>query len=121
MMKTVAAAVVAFVLVGVPLAATVSGQADPLLTAYYADNESVLCSAYQTANGARFATYQWWLLGFVSGASHERNALKRPLARVEVARVLEMASEHCRAKPTDTLASTAVAIVKRLSEPQSRK
>lgn len=120
MRRILAAAILAFLLV-IGRAATGSVQEDSFLTAYYADNESVLCRHYQTANGARVATYQWWLLGFVSGVSHERSTLKRPLARVDVARVITLAEEHCRAKPTDTLASAAMAIVNKLSTPESRK
>jgi hypothetical protein len=97
-----------------------SPQADPFLTAYYQDNHAVLCRDYQTANGARFATYQWWLLGFVSGAGHVRNATGRPV-RVDVARVLALASDHCRAKPMDTLASAGIAIVDSLGSVQSGK
>ena len=115
-----AAAIFAFVLV-IDRAATGSVQEDSFLTAYYADNESVLCRDYQTANGARVATYQWWLLGFVSGVSHERSTSKRPLVRVDGARVIALAEEHCRAKPTDTLVSAAIAIVNTLSAQESRK
>jgi hypothetical protein len=98
-----------------------SPQEDPFLTAYYQDNQAVLCRDYQTANGARFATYQWWLLGFVSGAGHVRNAMNRPLAHVEVARAFALASDHCRAKPMDTLASAGIAIVDSLDSVQSGK
>jgi hypothetical protein len=85
-----------------------SRQEDRFLTAYYT-NEVVLCRDYETANGARLATYQWWLLGFVSGASYVSDA--RPTAPVDVKRVLALASEHCQAKPTDTLAAAAVAVL----------
>ena len=116
-----AAAVVASILVGGLWAATVRGQQDPFLTVFYGDDENVLCRDYQTANGARFATYQCWLLGFVSGAGHVSNVMNRPLARSDVARILALAADHCRAKPTDTLASAAVAIVEKLVSEQSRK
>jgi hypothetical protein len=43
------------------------------------------------------------------------------MARADVARILALASEHCRAKPTDTLASAAVAIVEKLASEQSRR
>jgi hypothetical protein len=94
---------------------------DPFLTTYYYSNQPVLCRDYQTANGARFATYQWWLLGYVSGVGHVRSATKSPLARVDVDRVLELASNHCRAKPMDTLASAAIAIVDLLGSAQTEK
>jgi hypothetical protein len=98
-----------------------SPQEDPFLTTYYQDNQLVLCRDYQTANGARFAAYQWWLLGFASGAGHVRSAIGRPLARVEVARALALASDHCRAKPMDTLTSAGIAIVDSLGSVQSGK
>ena len=41
---------------------------DSLLGDVYEDEKTVLCRDYLTANGARLATYQWWLMGFVSGA-----------------------------------------------------
>ena len=121
MRKIVAAAVVASVIVGGLRAATVSGQEDPFLSAYYRDDVKVLCRDYRTANGARFATFQWWLLGFVSGADHVSKTIKRPIAPADVARILALASDHCRTKPTDTLASAAVAIVEKLASEQSRK
>ena len=96
-----------------------SPQEDPLLTAYYNGNEAVLCRDYHTANGARFATYQWWLLGFVSGASHGSKTTKRPLPRTDVARVLKLASDHCRERPMDTLASAAIAVVAKLGAGRS--
>jgi hypothetical protein len=96
-------------------------QEDPFLTDYYNDTETVRCRDYQTANGVRFATYQWWLLGFVSGADHARRTIRRPLARVDVARILSLASDHCSAHPTDRLASAAVAVVNKLASAQIRK
>ena len=121
MRKIMAAVVVGSLIAGGLWAATVSGQEDPFLTDYYRDDVKVLCRDYQTANGARFATFQWWLLGFVSGAGHVSNATKRPMARTDVTRIFALASDHCRAKPTDTLASAAVAIVEKLASEQSRK
>jgi hypothetical protein len=117
--RTLAASILAFGLAVGQGTDARSPQEDPFLTAYYNDNETVLCRDYQTANGARFATYQWWLLGFVSGAGHVRGTMKRPLARVDVARALAFASDHCRAKPTETLAAAAIAVVAKL-EPQSK-
>ena len=75
------------------------------MAVYYGDNQTVLCRDYQTATGVRVAMYQWWLLGFVSGAGHGR-----PMARVDVAKVLAMAADHCQSKPSDTLGSAAVAV-----------
>ena len=92
-------------------------QEDPFLTAYY-ENMPVLCQAYKTANGARLATYQWWLLGFVSGASHVSGATKRSATSVDVNRVLELASEHCQARPKDTLGSAAIGVLAALQTRQ---
>jgi hypothetical protein len=50
----------------------------------------------------------------VSGASHESKTAARPVSRIDVARVLALASEHCQSKPMDTLASAAIAVVAKL-------
>ena len=87
-----------------------SRQEDAFLTAYYS-NTVVSCRDYLTANGARLATYQWWLLGFVSGANHANAAAERRTARVDVERILELAGQHCQLRPKDSLASTASAVL----------
>jgi hypothetical protein len=86
-----------------------SPQEDAFLTSFYADTQSVLCADYLTANGARVATYQWWLLGFVSGADRART-VKRPMTRADVDRVLDLAETHCSSHPKDSL-WTAAAVV----------
>ena len=86
---------------------------DSFLSDYYLDNETVLCRAYNTANGARFATYQWWVLRFVSGANHVNGAMKRSVPRVDVSRVLGLTSEHCQAHPGDTLSVAAIKVLER--------
>ena len=96
-----------------------SAQADSFLALYYADNETVLCRDYGTANGARFATYQWWLLGFVSGAGHAHTTMKSPIARIDAVSALGIASDYCAANPTASLAAAATAIVTKLASPQS--
>jgi hypothetical protein len=99
----------------------VAAQEDSFLAEYYADNEKVLCRDYQTANGSRFSTYQWWVLGFVSGAGHFRTAAKRPMARVNVARVLELTNGYCRTHPPDTLAAAAIAVLDQLDSAGARQ
>ena len=84
MRRSQAAPIIAFGLAIGQVANAMAPQQDPYLTAYYSENEKVLCRDYQTANGARFATFQWWVLGFVSGADHVRRTMKRPMARVDV-------------------------------------
>ena len=74
------------------------------MTFYYNDGSAVLCRDYNTANGARLATHQWWLL------------MNLPILRTDVAGVLGLASDYCEAKPTDTLASAAIAIVAKLDQ-----
>jgi hypothetical protein len=90
-------------------------QEDSFLAVYYNDNGTVTCRDYGTANGARFATYQWWLLGFVSGAGHVRTAMKLPMTKTDAAGALEWASAYCQSHPGDTLASAGVALVARLA------
>ena len=119
--RSLAASIVAFGLAIGQVTDARAPQEDPLLTDYYNDNETVRCSDYETANGVRFATYQWWLLGFVSGADHARRTTKRSLAHVDVARILTLASDHCGAHPTDRLASAAIAIVDKLASAQKSK
>jgi hypothetical protein len=75
MRRSLAAPIIAFGLAIGQVANAMAPQQDPYLTAYYSENEKVLCRDYQTANGARFATFQWWVLGFVSGADHVRRTL----------------------------------------------
>ena len=89
---------------------------DPFLAAYYNEPTAVSCRDYQTANGARLAAYQWWILGFVSGANQARSAMKLSMARVDVARILELVSDHCEAAPTDSLAAAATAVLNRLTQ-----
>jgi hypothetical protein len=96
-------------------------QADPFLAVYYDDNRAVSCRDYGTANGARFATYQWWLLGFVSGAGYERTAMKLPMTKTDAADALEWASNYCKGHPQDTLASAGVALVARLGSARSAR
>ena len=93
---------------------------DPFLAAYYNEPTAVLCRNYQTANGARFATYQWWVLGFVSGVHQARSTMKLPMARVDVERILGSVSDHCQAAPTDSLAAAATAVVNRLASAPPR-
>jgi hypothetical protein len=121
MERVLAASIIAFGLVIGQGTRARRAPEDPFLTVYYNDSKTVLCSAYQTANGARVATYQWWLLGFVSGAGHVRSTIHRPLTHPDVDRVLALALDHCIAKPTDTLAATAIAVVSRLDSAQSGK
>src|SRR3954454_9736864 len=85
-------------------------QADPFLAVYYDNNGAVSCQEYGIANGARFATYQWWLLGFVSGAGHVRATMKLPMGKADSAAALEWASNYCIRHPQDTLASAGVAL-----------
>ena len=89
-------------------------QEDPFLALYYNDNGAVLCRDYMTANGARFATYQWWLLGFVSGAAHVRSTMRLAMAKTDVAEALEWASNYCQGHPQDTLGAVGVALVAKL-------
>jgi hypothetical protein len=84
---------------------------DPFLTLYYG-GEVVTCREYWTANGARLATYQWWVLGFVSGASHVSG--KRPMPRLEPPRALELLSKHCEVNKNDTLGTATVAVARQL-------
>jgi hypothetical protein len=119
--RSLAASIVAFALAIGQVADARAPQDDPFLTEYYNDHEIVRCRDYETASGARLATYQWWLLGFVSGADHVRRTFKRPMARVDVVRVLALASDHCRAHPTDRLASAAIAVVDKLASAQMGK
>ena len=98
-----------------------SAQADSFLPIYYTDNETVSCRDYGTANGARLATYQWWLLGFVSGAGHVRSTIKLPVARIDAVSALGVAADYCAANPVAPLASAATAIVTKLGSAQSGK
>jgi hypothetical protein len=98
--------------------ATATGQAnagnaveDPFLVDYYRDGTAVSCRTYLTANGARLAAYQWWMLGFASGARHDAAAVQP----VEVNRLLDRLEEHCRANPSKTLFAAARALVARKS------
>jgi hypothetical protein len=121
MRRSVTALILAFGLAIGQIVTATAPQEDPLLTEYYYGDEKILCRDYQTANGARWATYQWWVLGFVSGADHAQSTGKRPGARANVARVLKLASDYCSAHPTDRLAAAAVAVVDQLGSAQSGK
>jgi hypothetical protein len=105
------------VFMGVIVALSLHGQAaqqDPFLVVYYNDAKTVLCREYMTSNGARLATYQWWLVGFVSGAAYTRTVVKLPVARVEAADAVTIASDYCRANPNSTLAQAAMTIAVKL-------
>ena len=109
-------------LITLGLAFSLQGQTapeDPFLMIYYNDTTTVSCRAYMTANGARRATYQWWLFGFVSGAGYMRSVVKLPVARIDAANVLIVASDYCRANPNSTLAQAATAIVAKLGPASS--
>src|SRR6187431_231867 len=64
-------------------------QTDPFLSVYYNDNGAVSCRDYGTANGARLAAYEWWLLWFVSGAGHVRTIMRLPMTKTDAAGALQ--------------------------------
>ena len=97
----------------VPGGSTRAGQQDSLLTLYGATG-MVSCRDFSTANGARRATYEWWLLGFVSGAGYARNSMGLPMAVTDAQAATERAGNYCREKPLDTLATAATAVVAEL-------
>lgn len=87
----------------------IARQQDAFLSLYYVDEAVVRCSNYRTANGARFATDQWWLAGFRSGVESARNA-RGTKTRTDLDRFLERVADHCQTSPTDTLAAAAAAV-----------
>jgi hypothetical protein len=92
-----------------------SAQSDPFLTEFNNAPTSVSCREYQTANSTRFATYQWWLIGFASGANHARSMMKLPMRQFNVAAALQSISDYCLQHPTVPLSDAAVALVGDLS------
>src|SRR5688572_26234521 len=92
---------------------THAGQQDSLLALYGATG-MVSCRHFTTANGARRATYEWWLLGFVSGAGYVRSNMGLPMAVTDAHAATERAADYCREKPLDTLAAAATAVVREL-------
>jgi hypothetical protein len=86
-------------------------QSDAFLASYKDGNETVTCREYGTANGTRLATYQWWLLGFVSGASHVRASMKLLVTKTTTASALGWVSNYCLAHPQDTLTLAGAALV----------
>ena len=85
---------------------------DALLGDFYADEKTALCRDYLTANGARLATYQWWLMGFVSGARAAQGTKTPAVPRAGLNDVLEQTEKHCRAHPADSLGQAARALLK---------
>ena len=114
MKKLLAGSVLAFGVWGFSEGAVRSAQQDPFLTVYYNNGQAVLCREYNTANGARLSTYQWWLLGFLSGAGHARHDMKLPMARIDADEAIEWAGNYCSEKPSETLGSAAAALVVKL-------
>ena len=90
---------------------TTTAVEDSLLQDFYGDEQTASCRAYLTANGARVATYQWWILGFISGARAAQATTARPVPRAEVGRLLIQAEEYCRARPSESLGQAARALL----------
>lgn len=121
MKRTVVPSLLALGLAVFSVGVSGNAQEDSFLTVYYNDNQAVLCRDYNTANGARLATYQWWLVGFVSGSAHARNNLKLPMARIDAARAIERVSMYCLEKPSETLGMAAASLVASLWLPSPAK
>jgi hypothetical protein len=118
--KLLAGSVLAFGIWAFSEGAARSAQEAPFLTVYYNNGQAVLCSEYNTANGARLSTYQWWLLGFVSGAGHARHDMKLPMARIDAGEAIEWAGNYCAAKPSEKLGSAAAALVVKLGSARAK-
>ena len=106
--------VTALVLAGLEPASG-QGQPDPVVAVF--NTETVSCRQYGTATGARLATYQWWVLGFVSGAGYTIDAMKGSMAGIEASAALEWVGKYCREHPNATLASAAAELVNGLLVP----
>ena len=87
----------------------------------FVNTGAVSCREYNTANGARLSTYQWWLMGFVSGAGHVAQNGKAPIARIDASAATEWVAKYCDDKPKETLAQAAVALVDGLAPPGTRR
>ena len=91
-----------------------SSQNDAFLPIFI-NTGTIYCREYRTANGARLSTYQWWLMGFISGAGHMNRNAKRPMASISTSGALEWTGKYCQENPGNTLAAAAVRLVDILS------
>ena len=72
------------------------------------------CSKWTAGSAAERQQYEWWLLGFVSGADHS-NRSTRPLRETNAAAIAGSVGKYCAEHPQESIASAAVALVGELS------
>jgi hypothetical protein len=87
-----------------------SAQSDSFLVDFLRTG-TVSCREYTTANGMRFVTYQWWLLGFVSGAGHASKNPNLRMANIDASAATEWVGKYCIENPGVSLASAATTLV----------
>jgi hypothetical protein len=94
-----------------------AAQQDSFLATFESEG-TVQCSVFNTATGVRRVTYEWWLLGFVSGAGFVRGNVNLPMTKVDAAGAVEWTTKYCAQRPKEMLASAAGALVAVLSPSQ---
>ena len=89
----------------------VAGTQNDSFLPIFIDTGTVSCREYNTANGARLSTYQWWLMGFISGAGHINQNAKRPMASIDASAATEWTAKYCHENPNNTLGAAAARLV----------
>lgn len=106
--------IVASAVAGPVTPATRPPQQDSFLATFESEG-TVPCSVFNAANATRRATYEWWLLGFVSGAGFARSNLMLSTTKVDAKGATEWVTKYCAQRPKETLGAAAGALVAILS------
>jgi len=76
----------------------------------------ISCGSYTAASGNQRNTYDWWVLGFVSGANFERLSTNKPDLASTDSRGLEgWVTKYCADHPLDDVVTAAVVLVRELT------
>lgn len=73
------------------------------------------CATYLRATGAERASYDWWLLGFVSGADYAfGRAAARRFRPTDVQGIVSAVEKFCRERPTAQFGESGMVVVESL-------
>lgn len=79
---------------------------------FHADGSEVTCGALTRASADVKETYEWWMMGFVSGAGRESVL---PLARTDTAGITAWTTHYCSAHPLESLLKAGIVLVDELA------